>query len=51
MKFKIDENLPGELADEFRAAGHVADTVYDEGLSGASDRPSWLVSRPKDGPF
>ncbi len=37
MRFKVDENLPVELADEFRALGHEADTVQDEGLSGSSD--------------
>jgi predicted nuclease of predicted toxin-antitoxin system len=37
MKFKIDENLPGELVADLRAAGHDADTVSDEGLAGASD--------------
>jgi predicted nuclease of predicted toxin-antitoxin system len=37
MKFKIDENLPVELAIELRAAGHNASTVYDEGLQGRPD--------------
>lgn len=37
MKLKLDENLPGELAEELRAVGHDADTVYDEGLGGAPD--------------
>jgi predicted nuclease of predicted toxin-antitoxin system len=37
VKFKIDENLPVELADELRALGHEADTVQDEGLSGKAD--------------
>ncbi len=37
MKFKIDENLPGEIADDLRAAGHDADTVVDEGLTGVDD--------------
>jgi predicted nuclease of predicted toxin-antitoxin system len=37
MKFKIDENLPGELADILRAAGHEADTVSDEGMAGSPD--------------
>ena len=43
MKFKIDENLPAELADDVRAAGHEADTVSDEGLAGAAD--SALMAR------
>jgi hypothetical protein len=37
MKFKIDENLPLEVADDLRAAGHDAQTVFDEGLAGAAD--------------
>jgi predicted nuclease of predicted toxin-antitoxin system len=37
MRFKIDENLPGELVSELRQAGHEADTVFDEGMSGAAD--------------
>ena len=38
MKIKLDENLPVELANDFRMLGHDADTVYDEGLGGAEDR-------------
>jgi len=38
MRFKIDENLPVELAEELRAAGHEAITVGDQQLSGASDQ-------------
>jgi predicted nuclease of predicted toxin-antitoxin system len=37
MRFKIDENLPAELADELRAAGHDADTVPAQGLADAPD--------------
>lgn len=37
MKFKIDENLPTEVAQALRDAGYEADTVEDEGLSGAPD--------------
>ncbi|MHB8204800.1 MAG: DUF5615 family PIN-like protein [Desulfomonilaceae bacterium] len=35
MKFKIDENLPVEFADELRAIGHDAKTVLriHEGLA------------------
>ena len=32
MKFKIDEDLPAEVTADLRAAGHDADTVFDEGL-------------------
>ncbi|MCW5980559.1 MAG: DUF5615 family PIN-like protein [Bryobacteraceae bacterium] len=31
MKFKIDENMPSELAVDLRDLGHEADTVFDEG--------------------
>ena len=37
MKFKLDENLPLEIADAFRDAGHEIDSVYNEGLTGAID--------------
>ncbi len=37
MKFKMDENLPTELVDDLRVAGHEAETVSDEGLTGAPD--------------
>jgi predicted nuclease of predicted toxin-antitoxin system len=38
VRFKIDENLPVELAEELRATGHEAATVDDQRLVGASDR-------------
>jgi predicted nuclease of predicted toxin-antitoxin system len=37
MKFKIDENLPAEIAIDLRATGHDADTVSDQGLVGSPD--------------
>jgi predicted nuclease of predicted toxin-antitoxin system len=37
VKVKLDENLPTELLDDLRAAGHEADTVHDEALTGAPD--------------
>ena len=37
MRFKLDENLPIELAELFRRSGHDAQTVLDEGLAGAED--------------
>jgi len=37
MKFKLDENLPLEIADVFRDSGHEIDTVQSEGLVGAPD--------------
>ena len=35
MKFKIDGNLPVEVAELFRQAGYNAMTVLEENLSGA----------------
>ena len=37
MRFKVDENLPVEVADLLRAAGHDAATVSDQGIGGAQD--------------
>jgi predicted nuclease of predicted toxin-antitoxin system len=37
LKFKLDENLPVELAIDLRELGYDTDTVYDEGLGGAPD--------------
>lgn len=38
MRFKIDENLPSEIAAELIAAGHQAETVEAEELIGAPDQ-------------
>jgi len=43
MNFKLDENLPNELAVLFRNAGHDAITVLDQGLGGGRD--SDLIAR------
>lgn len=37
MKFKIDENLPIEVAGLLRQAGYDAATVYDQKLVGEAD--------------
>jgi hypothetical protein len=37
VRFKLDENLPLELLNDLRAAGHEADGLRDEGLIGAPD--------------
>jgi predicted nuclease of predicted toxin-antitoxin system len=37
MKFKIDENLPIEVAVALREAGHDAMSVVDQGLGGRAD--------------
>ena len=46
MKFKVDGNLPRELAEFLRNLGHDADTVPDEGLAGAPD-PALLGAAKK----
>jgi predicted nuclease of predicted toxin-antitoxin system len=37
MKFKVDENLPVEVAEVLRTVGHDAMTVREQGLDGESD--------------
>jgi predicted nuclease of predicted toxin-antitoxin system len=37
MKFKTDENMPVEAADDLRQAGHDAATVGDQQLAGQPD--------------
>lgn len=37
MRFKLDENLPVELVNDLRDAGHDAQSVEEEGLVGAAD--------------
>jgi len=37
MRAKLDENMPVEAGELFRAAGWTCDTVRDEGLGGAED--------------
>jgi predicted nuclease of predicted toxin-antitoxin system len=37
VRFKLDENLPVELLEDLRAAGHEANGLRDEDLIGASD--------------
>ena len=38
MKLKLDENFGTRTQSLFRAAGHDVETVYQEDLSGATDR-------------
>jgi predicted nuclease of predicted toxin-antitoxin system len=37
VKFKLDENLPVEILEDLRRAGHEADSVPDEKLTGEPD--------------
>ena len=43
IRVKIDEDLPGEIAEFFRTAGHDARTVLDENLQGTDDERLWSV--------
>ena len=38
MRFKVDENLPAEVAELLRAAGHDAVSMLDQNLGGRADR-------------
>ena len=48
MRFKIDENLPVEMAEELRAAGYEAATVGDQRLIGTNDRHLSEVCKIED---
>lgn len=37
MQFKTDENIPAQVVDLLRAAGHDAQAVFDQSLGGRSD--------------
>ena len=37
LRFKIDENLPVEIADLLEEAGYEAETVWSEQIQGSSD--------------
>ena len=41
MKFKLDENLPLQIATSLKALGFDAHSVDQEGLSGHSDQELW----------
>jgi predicted nuclease of predicted toxin-antitoxin system len=45
MKFKLDENLPGEGVLIRPAAGHDAVTVLDQGLGGRPDPEIFKVAQ------
>lgn len=48
MKFKIDENLPIDLAKLFRAKGHDVLTVLQQNLGGTSDTKISKVCRQEN---
>lgn len=41
IRFKVDEDLPHDVAVLLREAGHDAATVTQEGLTGTSDHALW----------
>ena len=43
MKLKLDENLDVRLSAALTDAGHEAESVYEEGMSGASDDDIYQV--------
>lgn len=43
IAIKVDEDLPVEVADILRRAGHDAQTVIQEGLTGTPDEKLWKV--------
>ena len=45
MRCKLDESVPIDAAELLRQAGHQCETVYTEGLSGASDEHLIRVCR------
>ena len=45
MRFKLDENIPLELGELLRVAGHDAVTVLDQGHAGFVDRDVAAVCR------
>ncbi len=48
MKWKLDENFGSRAAHLLRAAGHEAETVLQESLSGASDETLFTVCVRED---
>ncbi len=48
MKFKVDENLPVEVAEFLRTRGFDAQTVYDENLIGAEDASIFMVCQSEE---
>jgi predicted nuclease of predicted toxin-antitoxin system len=48
VKFKLDEDLPVDPATDLPLAGHDADTVLDESLTGAAN-PMVVAAAPREG--
>jgi hypothetical protein len=43
VRFKVDENLPDEMAEMLSALGHDAVTVRDQGWQGMADDRLWRL--------
>jgi predicted nuclease of predicted toxin-antitoxin system len=48
MQFKVDENLPSEVASMLRQAGHDATTVVQQHLAGSTDPQLAAVCQKED---
>jgi predicted nuclease of predicted toxin-antitoxin system len=48
MKFKVDENLPVEIADLLRSAKHDVTTVHSQRLMGEADRRIIEICKEED---
>ena len=48
MRFKLDENLPRELAQRLIDVGHDVDSVVGEGLAGENDPAVLRAARVED---
>ena len=45
LRVKVDEDLPIEVAELVRRAGHDVDTVVGEGMGGATDVVLWQAAQ------
>ena len=45
MQIKIDECLPGEIAELLSGIGHIVETVKDEDLTGCPDHSIWDLAQ------
>jgi predicted nuclease of predicted toxin-antitoxin system len=43
ISFKVDEDLPVEVAERLRVAGHDVTTVREQSLSGTTDAELWPI--------
>lgn len=48
LRFKLDENIPGDAAASLRAAGHDASTVLEQNMGGCSDAEVLAACRAEE---